>query len=84
MDMVMILGIFAGIFTTTAFLPQVIKAHTTKHTKDLSLGMYALFTTGIVLWLIYGILIMQVPIILANIVSLGLSLYLLLLKMRYG
>lgn len=84
MDIVFLLGVTAGLFTTAAFLPQVIKAHSTKQTKDLSVGMYILFTTGIVLWLIYGVLIMQAPIIMANIVSLLLSLYILILKLRYG
>lgn len=78
------LGIVAAILTTTAFLPQVIKAHKTKHTVDLSLFMYLLFSSGVFLWTIYGFMIHSTPVIIANIVTLLLSLYILYLKVRHG
>ena len=84
MAYVEIVGFAAGILTTIAFLPQVIKIWKTKSTKDISLGMFITFTTGIFLWLIYGILINSPPIILANIVTFILSLTILVFKIRYG
>ncbi|HBD94071.1 MAG TPA: hypothetical protein DC057_07855, partial [Spirochaetia bacterium] len=55
MNITEIIGICAGILTTISFLPQVILIFKTKHTKDLSLGMFVMFTAGITLWLVYGI-----------------------------
>lgn len=78
------IGFIAAILTTAAFLPQVIKAHHSHHTKDLSLLMYLFFASGIFLWLIYGIMIGSLPVIIANLVSLFLSLYLVYLKIKYG
>lgn len=66
MDYTQIIGIVAGICTTIAFLPQVIKTWRSKSAKDLSLGMFSIFCTGVALWLTYGILIGDLPIILAN------------------
>ncbi len=84
MGYVTLLGLVAGTFTTIAFLPQLIKAWTTKSTKDVSLKTFLLFCVGITLWLIYGILINDLPIIAANIVSLILSLGILYCKFKYG
>lgn len=66
MDYIGLIGIAAGICTTIAFLPQVLKTWRTKSAKDLSLGMFSIFCTGVALWLTYGILIRDLPIILAN------------------
>lgn len=55
MDWVTVMGYLSGACTTTAFLPQAIKILKTKHTKDLSLGMYAILTSGIGLWCAYGL-----------------------------
>jgi len=84
MTYVEIVGFAAGIMTTLAFLPQVIKIWKTRSTKDISLGMFITFTTGIFLWLVYGILINSTPIILANTVTFILSLTILVFKIRYG
>ena len=78
-----IIGLIAGFCTTAAFLPQVIKTWKTKSAKDLSLGMYSIFCTGIVLWLAYGILISDLPIILTNIASLTLASSILYFKLRF-
>ncbi len=67
-----LLGLVAAACTTGSFVPQVLKAWRSGSSADLSLGMYGLFTAGIVLWLAYGILLSDVPIIVANVVSLGL------------
>ncbi len=83
MNFITILGLVAATCTTIAFLPQAIKAIRTRHTKDLSLGMYALLTTGIILWLIYGVFKNDLPIILANGVTLVFAAIILFLKIKY-
>ena len=84
MDNVFWVGMIAATLSTVAFLPQLIKTHRTKHTKDLSLVMYIIFSLGISLWTIYGFMIHQAPIIAANSVTLAMTLYLLYLKVKYG
>ena len=76
-------GLVAGLLTTTAFVPQVWKIYRTKSGKDISGRMFSIFSLGIVLWLIYGILLRSLPIILSNAVTLVLSLMILGLKIRY-
>jgi MtN3 and saliva related transmembrane protein len=76
-------GLVAGLLTTTAFIPQVWKIYQTKSGKDISARMFSLFSLGIVLWLLYGILLGSVPLILSNVVTLILSLTILALKVRY-
>lgn len=83
MDYIILIGALAGILTTTAFLPQVIKAWKTKQTKDISLGMFAILTIGVALWLVYGILINSLPVIIANVVTFILALAILILKIKY-
>ena len=84
MDGSMILGLTAGTLTTVAFIPQLIKAWTSKSTGDLSWGMVITFSTGVLLWLIYGIWIDSLPVILANAVTLLLQLGIIALKIKYG
>ena len=60
------IGYFAAFCTTIAFIPQAYKVWKTKSTKDISLSMFIIFTTGVLSWLIYGITIANFPIILAN------------------
>jgi MtN3 and saliva related transmembrane protein len=79
-----LLGGVAGLLTTVAFVPQVIKAIRTRSTGDLSMGMCLTFTAGVFLWLIYGLFIGSLPIILANSVTLVLSLLMLWCKRKYG
>jgi len=83
MTAIMILGLVAAGLTTVAFIPQVHKTWKTKSAKDLSLGMYLIFTSGVILWLIYGILKEDIPIIAANVVTLSLTLVLLYFKIFY-
>ena len=83
MTAAMALGIAAGTLTTIAFLPQVIKAWRSRSTRDVSLAMFLTLCAGIVLWLIYGILVEDIPIILANGVTLCLAGTILVLKLRY-
>ncbi|HEY9198492.1 MAG TPA: SemiSWEET transporter [Gammaproteobacteria bacterium] len=83
MDIPTLLGLGAGTLTTLAFVPQVLKTWRSKSGNDISLGMFLLFSTGVLLWLIYGILIDALPVILANAVTLLLSLTVVALKLRY-
>lgn len=84
MEPVSIVGFVAAIFTTLSFLPQVIKTIKTKHTKDLSLGMYSLFVTAVLLWFIYGFLINDIPVIIANGIILCLATIILFYIVKYG
>jgi len=77
------LGLLAGTLTTAAFVPQVVKIWKTKHTRDISLGMFAIFSFGVLLWLLYGIQIEAWPVIFANALTLGLSLTILVFKIKY-
>ena len=79
-----ILGYMAGFFTTLAFLPQVVKCWKTKKTKDISFLMFLIFVLGVFLWLIYGLLTHNLPIIIANSVTFILSLLVLIAKLKYG
>ena len=78
-----LLGFAAGTLTTISFVPQVHKAWRSKRCDDLSLGMLLAFGLGVFLWLIYGLVLHDWPIILANAVTLALILALLWLKARY-
>ena len=77
------LGITAGALTTAAFLPQVIKTWRSRTAKDLSLGMFSMFVLGVTLWLLYGILNANLPIILTNTATLVLSSVLLYFKLAF-
>jgi len=77
-------GYAAAILATSAFLPQAIKTLRTRRTQDISLGMYILLSSGVALWLVYGVLIQAMPVILANTVTLALSLTILIQKLRNG
>ena len=79
-----LIGLAAATLTTASFLPQVIKAWRSRSTHDISLGMFTLMATGNSLWLIYGALIADLPLVAANLITLGLSATILALKLRYG
>ena len=79
-----LIGLAAAFCTTVAFLPQVIKTWRTRSTKDISLAMFLVFTTGIFLWLVYGVIIRDVPLITANGITFVLSATILYLKLRHG
>ena len=77
------LGLIAGALTTAAFIPQVVKIWKSRHTQDISLGMFAIFSIGVFLWLLYGIQLGALPVILSNGITLVLSLTILVFKLRY-
>ena len=83
MNTIQLLGLAAGMLTTIAFLPQVIKTWRSRSAKDLSLGMFSLFCAGVVLWLTYGILVRDIPVIAANFMTLMLASTLLFFKLRF-
>ncbi len=84
MSGVTLVGLIAAALTTFAFLPQVIRAWTTRSTRDISLVTFVAFTVGITLWLTYGALIGDLPLLAANTVSLLFAATILYFKLRYG
>lgn len=78
------IGSLAATLTTISFVPQVWKVWHTRHTADISLAMYSLFTLGISLWLVYGILLVSWPIIIANSITVLLAGAVLVMKLRFG
>jgi MtN3 and saliva related transmembrane protein len=84
MDNTTLIGLAAGTLTTISFLPQVIKTWQSKSTKDISLGMYAAFSVGLLLWIFYGFAINSTPIIITNVITLILAVLVLLLKIKHG
>lgn len=84
MDPVSTLGYAAAVVTTASFVAQVVHSWRSRDTRGISLGMYAVFTTGIAMWLTYGIVVKDGPIIAANGITLVLCLAVVLLKLRHG
>lgn len=78
------IGLLAACCTTFAYAPQAIKTWRTRSTGDISLSMFSLMVAGVLLWLIYGLLIGDLPLIVANLVTLSLAGTILVLKIRHG
>jgi MtN3 and saliva related transmembrane protein len=78
-----LIGYIAAVFTTFSMLPQIIRIWKLKEARDISLFMPLMASTGSVLWLIYGIMINEVPVIAANILSLFFSLTVLFITIKY-
>ncbi|QWD32577.1 hypothetical protein G6678_03550 [Polynucleobacter paneuropaeus] len=78
-----LIGCAAAFLTTFAFVPQAIVSWRTRDLSGVSLGMYSLFTFGVGLWLVYGLIIEKWPLILANAITFALALSILVLKLRY-
>jgi MtN3 and saliva related transmembrane protein len=83
MDTIVLVGYLAGTLTTISFVPQVIRTWELKETKDFSLAMLLLFAAGILMWTLYGFWINSFPIIAANLITFGLVLLLLWMKIKY-
>lgn len=79
-----LIGYAAAFCTTLAFVPQAWLTWKTRSAHGVSLGMYGIFTFGVLLWLIYGVLLGAWPIILANIITLALAIFILGMKLRFG
>ncbi len=78
------LGTLAAFCTTIAYLPQVLKVWRSRSARDISMGMYAILTVGILCWLAYGWLLAIWPIIIANILTLVLVAIVIAMKLRWG
>jgi MtN3 and saliva related transmembrane protein len=78
-----LIGSAAACCTTISFLPQLIRVWKLKSAREISGTMFSVFSAGVFLWLVYGIFIRSFPVILANAVTLALSLAILALKLRY-
>jgi len=74
----------AATLTTVAFVPQALHIIRCKDTRAISLHMYLVFATGVALWLVFGVMIWNWPIMLANAVTLVLALAIIRMKLRYG
>lgn len=84
MEFTDLLGYLAGALTTLSFIPQAWRTFRTKDVSGISLRMYCIFTLGIAVWLTYGIVLKETPMIVANSVSLVLACAVLAMKLRYG
>ncbi len=78
------IGSVAATLTTVSFIPQVLHTIKTKDTKAISLGMYIMFTLGVALWLVYGILLGSWPMIISNVITVTLAIIILTMKIRLG
>ena len=83
MNWVNYIGIFAGILTTISFIPQVIKVWKSKSTKDLSAWWLLIFCVGVSSWLVYGFLIIDLPIIIANAATIFLLFFIVIAKIIF-
>ncbi|MFH1412052.1 MAG: SemiSWEET transporter [Candidatus Omnitrophota bacterium] len=79
-----IIGLTAGFLTSLSFLPQALKILRTKQVRDISLGMYIVLTVGICMWIVYGSLIKELPIILSNGIAVILCSMIIAAKIAYG
>ena len=79
-----ILGLVAGLFTTFAIIPQIMRVYKLKSAREISVIYNTTMLLGIILWLVYGIILGLVPIIIWNIIGALLNILLLLAKLKYG
>lgn len=78
-----LVGYIAASLTTFSFLPQAIHTFRTRDVSGISLGMYSMFTTGVAMWLVYGVVLSSWPLIVANGITLALALCILVMKLRF-
>lgn len=83
MNLVGTLGFCAGLLTSGAAVPQVYKTYKTRHARDISMWQLVMLSLGMLLWLIYGSMIGDLPLILANTFSIGCYTSLIAMKLRY-
>lgn len=76
-------GFLAAVLTTASFVPQAVRIWRTRETRGISLVMYAVFSTGVALWVVYGLLAPSWPVLAANLVTLVFALAILVMKVRY-
>lgn len=78
------IGSIAAVLTTASFVPQAWHSFKTRDVSGISLGMYSVFTLGVALWLLYGVLLQSWPLMIANSVTLALAAAILVMKLRFG
>jgi MtN3 and saliva related transmembrane protein len=78
------IGSIAAVLTTASFLPQAWHSFKTRDVSGISLGMYSVFTVGVALWLLYGVLLQSWPLMIANSITLMLAAAILVMKLRFG
>lgn len=83
MQAIDLIGYIAAALTTLCFVPQAWHTFTTRDVRGISLGMYSVFTLGVALWLVYGLLLGAWPIVVANAVTLALAAGILVMKLRF-
>lgn len=79
-----LIGYLAATLTTCSFVPQALHTFRTRDVRGISLGMYSVFTAGVALWLLYGLLLAAWPIVVANAITLALAGAILGMKVVYG
>lgn len=84
MEWIQILGIVAGICTSASLVPQVVKVWKEKEAEDVSLIMLVVLLTGLILWVVYGFMKQDLPIIATNIFSVLVNVTLIVLRIRYA
>ena len=83
MDYVTLIGLVAAALTVIAFFPQLMKVWKTKSTRDISLEMFSIFSFAVFLWFVYGLLINNLPVIIANFLVFVQAFAILMFKVRY-
>ena len=83
MQMSELIGYLAASLTTASFIPQAWLTFKTRDVSGISLGMYSVFTAGIALWLVYGLMIQAWPVVIANVITLGLAASILVMRLRF-
>lgn len=83
MNWISIAGYTAAFCTTISFLPQAVKTIKTKDTSGISLYMYVIFTTGTILWFLYGLFTNNLPVLIANAITAVLSIVILFYKIKF-
>ena len=78
------IGSVAAVLTTASFVPQAWHSFKTRDVSGVSLGMYSVFTLGVALWLLYGVLLQSWPLMIANSITLVLAAAILGMKLRFG
>ncbi|HEP1897741.1 SemiSWEET transporter [Kluyvera cryocrescens] len=84
MEWISLIGYLAASLTTLSFLPQAFKVITTRNTQGISGLMYVMFVCGLVLWLVYGVMIEDTAVSMANLLTLLFALPILIMKLRRG
>jgi len=83
MDAWIFLGMVAGLFTTVGFVPQILRGYRTKRMDDVALFMPVLLSIGMGLWLAYGMVLSDPPIVFWNSIALAFNLIIVAIKMKY-